>query len=53
MPAALEEGWHFLKFRYLRWMAARDNLEIKLWMSFWMATCPCGNRLPRYRCFEA
>ena len=31
LAAALEEGWHFLKFRYLRWLASREKLSIEHW----------------------
>ncbi|HDZ23911.1 MAG TPA: hypothetical protein ENH70_05160 [Desulfobacteraceae bacterium] len=31
LSAAAEDGWHFLKFRYLRRMAARDNLTLSMW----------------------
>ena len=33
LAEALESGWQFLKFRYLRWMVTRENLDLKLWTS--------------------
>ena len=31
LAAAAENGWHFLKFRYLRWMAEREDLTLAMW----------------------
>jgi len=33
LSEALESGWQFLKFRYLRWMITRENLDFRLWTS--------------------
>ncbi|MCD6576553.1 MAG: hypothetical protein J7K66_00895 [Anaerolineaceae bacterium] len=30
--SAMENRWHFLKFRYLRRLAKKDNLDLHLWM---------------------
>ena len=31
LAADMEMGWHFLKFRYLRWLASRENLTAARW----------------------
>lgn len=31
LSEALENNWQFLKFRYLRWMITRENLNMNLW----------------------
>ena len=31
LASLIEGSWHFLKFRYLRWMADRENLTLEIW----------------------
>jgi hypothetical protein len=31
LAESMESGWHFLKFRYLRWLATRENLTASRW----------------------
>ena len=31
MESAIKSGWHLLKFRYLRWLATRDDIDEKAW----------------------
>ena len=31
LESAIKSGWHLLKFRYLRWLATRDDIDEKAW----------------------